>query len=109
MFEKTDTSFVMQKSPLTAVLMSAVLPGAGQIYNQSYFKAPIIWGAAGLLVYGWFYNQDRYKEYRDLYLQTENNFYRQYRIFYRDQRDLFTPWFALSVKSCGCLCGCTSF
>jgi hypothetical protein len=93
--ERTDTSFVMHKSPWTAMLLSAALPGLGQIYNESYVKAPIIWGAAGLLVYGWFYNDDKYRESRDLYLQTQNDLYRQHRIFYRDQRDLFTIYIAL--------------
>ena len=41
---KNDTSFVMEKSPWGAVLRSAILPGLGQIYNQSYWKAPIVWG-----------------------------------------------------------------
>ena len=31
-----DTVFVMQKSPWGAVLRSAILPGWGQIYNESY-------------------------------------------------------------------------
>lgn len=93
--DKSDTSFVMSKSPLTAMIWSAVLPGAGQIYNESYIKAPLIWGAMGLLIYGWFYNNDKYIENRDLFSQTQTDIYRQYRIFYRDQRDLFTIYLCL--------------
>jgi hypothetical protein len=85
----------MQKSPWTAVLLSAALPGLGQIYNESYFKVPVIWGVAGLLIYGWFYNNDKYKENRDLYLQTQTELYKNYRDFYRDQRDLFTIYTVL--------------
>lgn len=35
----------------TAGLLSAALPGAGQLYNKKYWKAPIIWGASGFLIY----------------------------------------------------------
>lgn len=88
-----DTTFVMQKSPWLAVLQSAVVPGLGQIYNESYIKAPIIWGIAGLLVYGWVYNDDLYRDYRNLAIQDSR--YITYRDFYRDQRDLFTIYLGL--------------
>ncbi|MGB5873775.1 MAG: DUF5683 domain-containing protein, partial [Bacteroidota bacterium] len=32
------------KSPGTALLLSALVPGAGQVYNESYWKVPIIVG-----------------------------------------------------------------
>jgi hypothetical protein len=89
----SDTVFVMQKSLWLAVLQSAVLPGLGQIYNESYIKAPIIWGIAGLLVYGWIYNDDLYDDYRNLAVQDSR--YISYRDFYRDQRDLFTIYIGL--------------
>jgi hypothetical protein len=90
-----NTAFVMQKSPWLAVLQSAVVPGLGQIYNESYIKAPIIWGAAALLVYGWIYNDDLYQDYRTLYQQESVQIYRTRRDFYRDQRDLFTIYLGL--------------
>jgi TM2 domain-containing membrane protein YozV len=31
------------KSPLTAILLSAVVPGAGQIYNERYGKSAMLW------------------------------------------------------------------
>jgi len=92
----TDSVFVSTKSPWTAVLMSAVIPGAGQIYNESYWKAPIIWGLAGWLVYNWVQNNNSYKENRDIYLKTGNENYRKLRTFYRDQRDLFTIYMGLT-------------
>ena len=88
-----DTIFVMQKSPWLAVLQSAVVPGLGQIYNESYIKAPVIWGIAGLLVYGWVYNDDLYDDYRNLAVQDSR--YITFRDFYRDQRDLFTIYLGL--------------
>jgi len=92
---ETDSVFVMQKSPWLAVLQSAVVPGLGQIYNESYIKAPIIWGGIALLVYGWSYNYELYWDYKKLYLQTEIENYRTNRDFYRDQRDLFTIYIGL--------------
>jgi hypothetical protein len=41
-------------SPRTAIVRSALLPGLGQVYNQKYWKLPIIYaalGAAGYMVY----------------------------------------------------------
>ncbi len=37
-------------SPKIATISSAIVPGLGQIYNQKYWKVPIIWGA-GLGMY----------------------------------------------------------
>lgn len=93
---KIDSIFIPSKSAWTAVLMSAVLPGAGQIYNQSYWKAPLIWAISGWLVYNWFDNNKNYKNFNELYLNTQNNDYRRLRTFYRDQRDLFAIYMGLT-------------
>ncbi|NWF49121.1 MAG: hypothetical protein HXY49_01115 [Ignavibacteriaceae bacterium] len=91
----TTSAFVMQKSPWTSVLFSAVLPGAGQIYNESYLKAPVIWTITGLLVYGWIVNNDNYIYYRDLYEKTPAKVYKDLRYFYQDQRDELAIYIAL--------------
>ena len=39
-----DTTRRPGKSTTVALLASLVLPGAGQIYNGSYWKVPVIWG-----------------------------------------------------------------
>ncbi len=93
---QNDTLFVMQKSPLGAVLRSAVIPGWGQIYNHSYLKAPVIWGIAGWLVYGWIQNNNNYKVFRDAYLKNQNLTLKTNRDFYRDQRDLFAIYLGLT-------------
>ncbi|HAI77032.1 MAG TPA: hypothetical protein DCM08_12370 [Microscillaceae bacterium] len=52
--EVQDTLFApAQKKfiPRKAALFAAVLPGLGQIYNRKYWKLPIVYGAAGLLVF----------------------------------------------------------
>ena len=93
---RNDSVFVPTKSPWTAVLLSAVVPGAGQIYNESYWKAPLIWGISGWLVYNWIQNNKNYKENSNLYLQTNEAPYQKLRTFYRDQRDMFTIYLGLT-------------
>ena len=39
-----DTTIREGKSTTIATLGSMIVPGAGQIYNGSYWKAPLIWG-----------------------------------------------------------------
>lgn len=88
--------FVMQKSPWGAVGRSAILPGWGQIYNESYWKAPVIWGVMGWFVYGWIDNNNNYIDYKNLYSQTGDDLYLDYRNFYRDQRDEFAIYLLLT-------------
>jgi hypothetical protein len=85
------------------VLFSAVLPGAGQFYNESYWKIPIIGGLVGYFGYEYFRNNNLYKDYRDQYItsQTELNpngdpTLKTLREFYGDQRDDFV-WYFLIV------------
>ncbi len=92
-----DSVFVMQKSPWGAVLRSAIIPGWGQIYNESYLKAPVIWGIGAALVYGWIYYNKDYKYYKNLYIQNPQiGIYQRQRDFYRDQRDLFSIYLGLA-------------
>lgn len=82
---KIDTSkFVMNKSAWGAVLRSAILPGCGQFYNESYWKIPVIWGFFGYLGYEWKINNDNMNN------DVVN------RNFYRDQRDLFAIYLGLA-------------
>jgi len=99
---KTDKPFRMKKSPTLAVLMSMVIPGAGQLYNQSYWKAPIILGLVGYFGYEYFRQNNLYKDYRDQYgaSQTPENLggdpnLKTLREFYRDQRNEFVWYFAI--------------
>jgi hypothetical protein len=88
--------FIMQKSPWGAVLRSAIIPGLGQIYNESYWKAPVIWGVMGWFVYAWVDNNNNYIDYKNLYIHTTDTKYIRYRDFYRDQRDEFAIYIALT-------------
>jgi len=100
---KIDTSkFVMQKSAWGAVLRSAVIPGFGQFYNQSYWKIPIIWGFLGYFGYVWISNNNSYKQYKDIYSESvaandpNAPINLKIRDFYKDQRDQFAVYIALT-------------
>ncbi|NOX19605.1 MAG: hypothetical protein GXO87_15155 [Chlorobi bacterium] len=96
-----DSLFVMTKSPWGAVLRSAIIPGWGQIYNESYWKAPIFWAALGGFIYGWTFYDDLYDKYAQLYSESINDdsgdgSYLRQRDFYRDQRDLMSVYIGLT-------------
>ncbi len=99
--QSTDTIKVLQKSPWGAVMRSALFPGLGQIYNQSYWKVPVIWGLLGWFGYNYTENNKNYLEYKRLYSESvvngnENFIYKRIREFYKDQRDLFAIYFGLT-------------
>nr|WP_133645078.1 DUF5683 domain-containing protein [Zeaxanthinibacter enoshimensis] len=67
-------------APSKAAFYSAVLPGLGQIYNQRYWKVPIVFGAIGTGVYAYIYNDDLYDRFRDAFKRrragfTDDEFY----------------------------------
>jgi len=45
-----------------ATIYSAILPGAGQVYNKKYWKVPIVYAAIGIPAYLYFYNKNYYNE-----------------------------------------------
>ena len=99
---QSDTGFVMQKSPGGAVLRSALLPGLGQFYNESYWKIPVILGLGAYLVRGILVEHSSYADYRDQYAAsitgnrpTGDPTLKYYREFYRDNRDTYAWWFAV--------------
>ena len=93
------------KSPTTAVLLSAILPGAGQVYTGRYWKVPIVLGFSGYFVYEVMKLNDSYKSAQGKYTESVNkgenngqgNAQFQYeRDFYRDERDRFGFYFLLT-------------
>lgn len=92
----SDTgAFVMHKSPLTATLLSAVVPGAGQFYNEDYFKIPVIWGIGGFLAYEVVRNNNEFLRYQDLYFNSPDSTVRGNQQYFalkegaRDDRDYY--------------------
>ena len=56
-----------------AALMSAVVPGAGQVMNRKYWKLPILYGAAGALAYFIHTNNKEYLRYKDAIILRNDN------------------------------------
>ena len=55
--------------PKIAAFYSAALPGLGQIYNRSYWKLPIIYGGFATMGYFIDYNNKKYQQFRNAYLE----------------------------------------
>jgi len=100
--QTNDSVFVITKSPWGAVGRSAILPGLGQFYNESYWKIPIIWGVMGWFTYLYIENNDLYKKYGELYnesledSQHGNSNYKEARDFYRNERDQWALFLGLT-------------
>ena len=58
---------------IKAVWLGAILPGAGQIYNKSYWKLPIVYGAFMGCGYAISWTHNRYSNYKTAYLDLYND------------------------------------
>ncbi len=68
---KLDSSY---QNPQKAALMSAILPGLGQVYNKKYWKVPIVFAGFGTLGFFIDYNQKGYLKWRLAYIDiSEDN------------------------------------
>ncbi|MBQ3717275.1 MAG: hypothetical protein II901_02685 [Paludibacteraceae bacterium] len=54
--------------PIKAVWLGAIFPGAGQIYNRSYWKLPIVYSAFMGCGYAISWTHNRYSNYKIAYL-----------------------------------------
>jgi len=71
--ERADT-FVLDEeyhSPARAAMLSAALPGLGQIYNKKYWKLPILYGGTAGLIFGMQLSNNRYKMWRQAYYDAK--------------------------------------
>ncbi len=80
--------------PWKAAVMSACLPGLGQMYNRKWWKVPIVWGGIGTLAYFGISNHLNFIEFRDAYRNRVNGLPTVYDGIYSDvglitQRDNF--------------------
>lgn len=98
----SDSTFVTTKSPWGAVGRSAVIPGWGQYYNESYWKIPIVLGVMGWFTYLYVENNNLYKKYGDLYYESLDQMpngdsqYKEARDFYRNERDQWALFLGLT-------------
>ena len=56
--------FEQTKSPTKASIYSALLPGAGQVYNKKYWKVPVVYASLGTALYIANWNKKEYLHYR---------------------------------------------
>jgi hypothetical protein len=68
-----DTTQAAVHSPKKAAIYSAVLPGAGQVYNKKYWKVGVIAAGAGGLVYATRFNQNNYNTYKSELIKRQQN------------------------------------
>ena len=80
----TDSALRKKHNPKIAVALSAVVPGAGQIYNRKAWKVPIIYAGLGASVFC------------VCYFAKETNLYKfEYRYRMQGKTDLLNPELAL--------------
>ena len=51
-----------------AAILSAIIPGGGQVYNKSYWKVPVLYGGIAALIYFIDFNEKNYKTFRTAYI-----------------------------------------
>lgn len=103
-----DTTKVWAPDPIKSLWYSALMPGAGQIYNRKYWKLPIIVGGFMGLAYGISFNSRYYTDYsnayRDAYSSDPNaNSYINFLPYsYRNNKEWIEKnkeWIRSSLKS----------
>ena len=68
-----DSSKVFVPDPIKSVWFSALMPGAGQIYNRKYWKLPILVGGFMGLAYGISFNSRYFTDYSNAYRDAYSN------------------------------------
>ena len=101
------------KNPHTATMLAVFLPGAGQIYNEKFWKAPIVYAGLGISAYAILWNKKEMKGYQEEldsritdtlevnYLNLSIEQLKSNRDFYRTNRDIsimsFVVIYALQI------------
>lgn len=69
----TIDTYATRFNPRKAMFYSAILPGAGQVYNQKYWKVPIVYGGFAFGIYQVKHYQDEYLFARDQLFEILND------------------------------------
>lgn len=74
--EKKDSEISENPPGLTRVqkvTLLSLVPGGGQVYNEKYWKVPVIYAGFGLLTYSFIFYNKEYSAVRASYIQRLNN------------------------------------
>ena len=72
-FPSDSLNMYFTHSPAKAAIMSAVLPGLGQIYNKKYWKLPLVYAAVGVSSYIFIKWQNEFSRFRRGYIDINDN------------------------------------
>lgn len=75
-----------KKSPHKASVLSAIIPGSGQFYNEKYWKIPIVYACMGTALYFANNNNNNYQEYKDALVKRNNGEADKYIDIYSDSQ-----------------------
>ena len=70
--EVPDSLREKEHSPTKDTLMSACLPGLGQLYNRKYWKIPVIYTGFGIMTYFIVTNANEYSKFKNAYVESVN-------------------------------------
>ncbi len=71
--DSLSLTFTAKQRANRAALLSAIIPGAGQVYNKSYWKVPVLYGGIAALVYFIDFNQKNYKIFKTAYIYRNDH------------------------------------
>ncbi len=93
--------YSVSKKPTLAALMSLAIPGSGQFYTESYFKAVIFFGVDVGMWYGIYVQNQRYQDHQDRIKELSGDKYATLRRqeirladFYKNDRNRLLWWTA---------------
>ncbi|MGB0391987.1 MAG: DUF5683 domain-containing protein [Salibacteraceae bacterium] len=99
-----------QHSPKKATWLSVFVPGAGQIYNKKYWKAPIVWAGIGTAIYVSQLHRENYQLYKEEYIlevgypATQSQFHGQAtEASLRDLKNSYKQWMETSYVVAGAI------
>ncbi len=95
-----DSLAIPHHSPNMAIIMSAIMPGLGQIYNGKIWKVPIIYGAEMTAIYSFHFYQIRYKRVLNILKDDGGQGQERYDVYGNDipgsslerARDFYRRW-----------------
>jgi hypothetical protein len=100
-----STATVSTRSPAFATILSAVAPGAGQIYAERYWTVPLIWGFGYWFVRNYIQLDRKYDEWSMTYTRsleqgilagTGDPWAKDIRDFYHNERDRFAFYLVIT-------------